>query len=244
MANYYSIFNIRGLKRFSSSSIFSLFFKSIIFIFLASNILFKFYTVFYYNEFIKALFIVLTTCCVFIILSSRHIKILIFIFGFSFFLFGFRPYDVQSQVFEFIVSLVAITLFFQNLKDNSSNHSNRHIIILLLSYITLSFCSLFLMPIKHIIFNFSLFGLKSSLLQIFNTIPSSSLYPIAGVNRLILFFIFAFQLSSLKNNQEVYRTIFIGIFCGAVLSVVLGLLDFYGIISLAWYRFGTIISPG
>jgi len=148
MTNHFSIFNIRGLKRFSDSSSFLFFLKSIIFIFLASNILFKFYTVFHYHGFIKALFIVFTTCCIFIVLSSKHLKILIFIFGFSFFLFGFRPYDVQSQVFEFIVSLVAITLFFQNLKDNSSNHSNRHIIILLLCYITLSFFSLFLMPLS------------------------------------------------------------------------------------------------
>ena len=50
-----------------------------------------------------------------IVIISSYVKItkniITFLFGFSFFLFGFRPYDVQSQIFETLVLLVTIFYF-------------------------------------------------------------------------------------------------------------------------------------
>jgi len=49
-------------------------------------------------------------------------------FGVSVFLFGFRAYDIQSQVFETVVGLVALTVFFVNLRWKNGAGLNRPLV--------------------------------------------------------------------------------------------------------------------
>jgi hypothetical protein len=212
--------------------------------FLFANVVYRFFTLNDHGSFIEGLFIFLGMCSLFVILFPKYLRMLGFLFGLSFFLFGFRAFDVQSQIFETIVAFMAITVVAVNLIRGGSTRHNRHLVVFLICYVGLSLFSLLLLPAGLILEDFWFFGLKASLLQIANSVPNGYLYPIAGINRLILFGILALSFSRAKNSYEMFKWLFIGIFTGCVFSAFVGLLDFYKIISLSWYRLGTVITPG
>ena len=94
--------------------------------FLVFNLVIRFCTIFYYppyNGYIAVFFGGLVCCCIFVIFSPKYLKAFLFIFGFSFFLFGFGSIDLQSRVFELIVTCVATTLFAINWRvgDNAQS---------------------------------------------------------------------------------------------------------------------------
>jgi len=214
------------------------------FVFLGANLFYRFSTVFEYIRFAEGLFIFLGVCSLLVMLFPKYLRMLLFFFGASFFLFGFRPYDIQSQVFETVVVFVAITVFLVNLRRNDRSGINRNLFALISCYVGLSLFSVLLLPMGQIVKSFWMFGLKTSFLQVANTTPNTYLYPLAGINRLILFFILAFELSRTKDAREMFKWFFIGIFAGGVFSALVGLFDFYKIISLRWYRSDTLITPG
>ncbi|MBI5675577.1 MAG: O-antigen ligase family protein [Nitrospirae bacterium] len=123
-----------------------------------------------------------------------------------------------------------------NLKENPPQKKNKHLVSLLFLYVALSTLSLFILPLDYITKTYLLSGLKSFANALTHADAGSYLYPIAGVNRLILFFLFITQISSLTDSKNSYKSLFIGTFYGAVLSVILGLLDYYSIMSLSGFR--------
>ena len=108
--------------------------------------------------------------------------------------------------------------------------------VLILYYTILSTLSLLLFNLNYLIKNYCCFGLETFLLHIYNAMPSSNIYSFAGVNRLVLFFIFIFYLSVNRTARDHYKTFFAGLFAGAVLAAIIGILDYYGFVSVAEYR--------
>ena len=103
------------------------------------------------------------------------------------------------------------------------------------AYALVATASLLLLPsavIEHRLF-LEGHGFPRAILGAF---PKDPLYPIASVNRLWLFFLFAFLLSSQSDARPLYRGLFRGIAWAAGVAVVLGLLDFVGLLSLARYN--------
>ena len=241
--------------------------------FLMFNLVIRFCTIFYYppyNGYIAAFFGGLVCCCIFVILFPKYLKAFLFIFGFSFFLFGFGAIDIQSRVFELIVTIVATTLFVINWRAGKGSGQwsvvsgqkgedskqwaaegrertprlNRPLVILILCYVTLSLFSLLLLPVRQIVKDLWFFGFLDAFFYLFIG-PLYGIYlPVTEVIQLALFVVLILQLSSTINCRENFKFLFSGIFSGAVFCALIGLLDFYGIISLAWYRFGTTASPG
>lgn len=215
--------------------------------FLVFNLVIRFSTIFNYppyNGYIAAFFGVIISCCMFMILFPRYLKAFLFLFGFSFFLFGFGSIDVQSRVFELIVTCVATTLFVINWRAKETYQLNRPLVILIVCYVVLSLFSLLLLPVRLILKDLWFFGFPDAFFYLL-TGPLYGIYlPVTAVIQLALFVILAIQLSSSSFSVELYKSLFIGIFSGAVFCAFIGLLDFYGIISLAWYRFGQTVSPG
>lgn len=226
--------------------------KFMVLAFLGLNLWYRFSTVFDYSRFVGGVFLFLGVCSLVVVLFPRFLKAFLFLFGVSFFLFGFRSYDVQSQVFETVVGFVAITVFLVNMRgawgrahgagregqraEDGRVGLNRQLVGLLLCYVGLSVLSLMVLPVGHIVKDFLYFGVKSSAMGVANAIPNSQLYPFSGINRLILFFVLAYGLATSVNAREQYRWLFVGLFVGTVFCAFLGLLDFYGIVSLDWYR--------
>ncbi|HIJ41635.1 MAG TPA: O-antigen ligase family protein, partial [Deltaproteobacteria bacterium] len=75
-------------------------------------------------------------------------------------------------------------------------------------------------------------------MQVANASPNSHLYPLSGINRLVLFLVLAYGLAMSVNSREQYRWLFVGLFVGTVFCALLGLLNHYGIVSLSWYGIG------
>jgi hypothetical protein len=70
--------------------------------------------------------------------------------------------------------------------------------------------------------------------------PKDPLYPIASVNRLWLFVVFAGLLAVESDGRALYRRLFRGIAWSAIAAVVLGLLDFTGVLSLDRYNLSNL----
>jgi O-antigen ligase len=210
--------------------------KIFIFIYLSGNILSRLYAVSYHGLAIAVLSLFLLGVCFFLSIFPEYLKISFFLFGVSFILFGFRPYDIESQVFEYIISLLSLTLYGNHLRSKGPLNINKNLTVLFLCYIILSTLSLLLFNLNHLIKNYYCFGLETFLLHIYNAMPSSNIYSFAGINRLVLFFIFIFYLSINNNARDHYKTFFAGLFTGAVLAAIIGIFDYYGFISIAKYR--------
>ena len=215
--------------------------------FLMFNLVIRFCTIFYYppyNAHIAGFFVVVISCCVFVILFPKYLQVFLFIFGFSFFLFGFGSIDIQSRVFELIVTCVTTTLFVINWRAKETHPMNRRLVVLILCYVGLSLFSLFLLPVRQIVKDLWFFGFPDSFYYLFIGPPYGFYYPVVAVIRFMLFVVLAVQLSISAFSAQSYKLLFAGIFSGAVFCAFIGLLDFYGFFSLAWYRFGTTHVPG
>jgi O-antigen ligase len=272
--------------------------NSLILVFLLFNLVIRFGSIFNYppyNGVIAGFLGVVVSACVFVVCRPKYLKHLLFIFGFSFFLFGFGSIDIQSRIFELIVTLVAMTLFVVNWRagrgrgrirtpveyaplsqvpqlnrrnreverdKNSTGQGgrraekaegekirrspglNRPLVILLLCYVGLSLFSLLLLPVRQIVRDLWFFGFPDCFFYLFIGPPHGFYYPVSAVIRLILFVVLAVQISITTEAQDNYRWLFSAIFSGAVFCAFIGLLDFYGVVPLAWYRFGGTTTPG
>ena len=119
---------------------------------------------------------------------------------------------------------------------------NRRLVVLILCYVGLSLFSLLLLPVRTIVKDLWFFGFPDSFYYLFIGPPQGFYYPVVAVIRLMLFVVLAFTLATIRNSREIFKFLFSGIFSGAVFCAFIGLLDFYGIISLAKYRFGVTAS--
>lgn len=216
-------------------------------IFLIGSLVVRFGTIFYYPPY-NGYIAIFLGCgilgCGFVVIFPKYLKVLLFLFGFSFFLFGFGSIDIQSRIFELIVTCVGTTLFFINKRKKTKNGLNEKLSILILCYVCLSVFSLLLMPVRQIVRDLWFFGFPDSFYYLFISPPYGFYYPVAMVIQLMLFTVLAIQLSEGDDRNITFNYLFSGILSGAVFCAFIGLLDFYGIVPLAWYRFGTTVTPG
>lgn len=164
-------------------------------------------------------------------------------FVFLFPLFGFQPYDRHSQAFEYIVALSIYAMFVMRARNGGHRpvSVNRHIAALMACYCLLSVFSLIMLPLGLMAKNLILMKLNFTS-RIFSTFPNDIVYSFAGVDRLILFSIFAFEFAGSRRLIEHSRSIFLALFYGAVYSAFIGLLEYYHLISLDWYRLSMTID--
>jgi O-antigen ligase len=155
------------------------------------------------------------------------------IFGTSFLLFGFHSYRAQSQVFEGLVAALALALVFRlGRRGRLLPPTSRNVLLpLFVVYVGLAALSLLQLPPK--LLDERLFvegiGIGRAALGAF---PVDPLYPIAAVNRLVLFLVLAVVIARQSDAPSLFRALFRGIAWAAILAVVFGLLDFLGLISL------------
>jgi O-antigen ligase len=159
------------------------------------------------------------------------------LFGASFFLYGFHAYRLPSQAFEQLVTALAFVLLLRRARRDEAPRGGGEGLVLPLfaAYALVATLSLLLLPpavIEHRLF-LEGGGFARAILGAF---PKDPLYPIASVNRLWLFLLFASLLSSQPDARLLHRGLFRGIAWAALTAVVLGLLDFLGVFSLARYN--------
>lgn len=158
------------------------------------------------------------------------------LFGASFFLYGFHSYRLPNQAFELLVTLLALVLLLRRPWGEAVGAGGRGLVLpLFAAYALVATLSLLLLPpavIEHRVF-IEGGGFAQAILGAF---PKDPLYPIASVNRLWLFLLLAALVSSQPDARALYRGLFRGVAWAALVAVVLGLLDFLGVFSLAQYN--------
>jgi len=158
------------------------------------------------------------------------------LFGASFCLYGFHSYRLASQSFELLLTALALALLLRLARGHGAlaPPSGAPAFMLLL-YALLATVSLLLIPVS--VLEHRLFleggGIGHAVLAAF---PNDPLYPIASVNRLWLFVLFAALLAAQSDGRGLYRRLFGGIAWSAIAAVVLGLLDFSGVLPLDRYN--------
>ncbi len=159
------------------------------------------------------------------------------LFGASFFLYGFHSYRVQNQAFEYEVTVLALVFLLSLAREPGPVSRVPHPWVLgaWTLYALLALSSLLLIP--PVVLGQRAFleggGLFTAVLEAY---PSDPLYPFAGVNRLVVFVLFAALLSRHPRGRRLYRVLFRGVAVASFLAVVLGLLDFVGVVSLSGYN--------
>ena len=158
-------------------------------------------------------------------------------FGGSFFLYGFHSYSTKNQAFELGLTALCAVLVLRLLREPPTRWPPAMSAILPFAvlYALAATFSLLLLPPRVLDHRAFLEGghLGQALLTAF---PKDPLYPIASVNRLWLFLIFAVALSAQAEAVILQRRLVQGIAWAVIAAVVLGLLDFAGVVSLAHYN--------
>ena len=217
------------------------------FVFLAINLLARFSTIFYYppyNNLIAVLLAGVLMASLWVILFPRFLPVYLGIFGFSFFLFGYGSPDIQSRMFELIVSCVATTLVLININNKQLRIEKNHVRTFLLLYSALSFFSLLVTPLRQTFNDMAYFGFPENLFYLFITETYGYYYPVGSILRLILFVILAFEISRQEEKNKCLSHLFVGILAGTIFCSFIGILDYYNIISLVWFRLGSTSTPG
>ena len=158
------------------------------------------------------------------------------LFAFTFPLYGSNAFFVYSHVFEFIITLITFIIIITNTRIRDSQTINVQLRNYIALYIILACTSLLLLPAAYLYGTLVLWGFRDFSSAVFFAIPNSIFYPLAGVNRLILFFILIYQLAKRSDAKNLYRQIFVSMLIGAVFAAVAGILDQYNIFILDWYR--------
>ena len=173
---------------------------------------------------------------VFLCFFPRFLNWILFLFALTFPLYGGHSYSAYSHVFEFILSTLTLVLIILNFKTGKLNNRKFSLVGLLSLYIFISFVSLLLLPISFLVQSIALWGLRDFSRAVFVSVPDSIFYPLAGVNRLVLFFTFVYQLSRRPDGNKSFYLLFLGILFSAVMAASIGFLDQYHFINLNWYR--------
>jgi len=134
--------------------------------------------------------------------KRKFLFFLLFVFGSTFFFFGFRSYDVQSHFFEMEVALLSFVVLVKHRNSLSCTVRNNIFILLLLFYCCLALCSLFLLPLQDIFAKIRLWGIRDFSFFVLNATPELPEYSIAAVNRLLLFSLTAVLLAYSGNSAE------------------------------------------
>jgi len=92
-----------------------------------------------------------------------------------------------------------------------------------------------LVPIRRIIIDASYFGFINYFYQIYSSTPENYLFAVASINRLLLYVSLVIILAGNNNSKEIYKKLFCGIAAGTVFSIILGLFEYFNIISIDWY---------
>jgi O-antigen ligase len=163
-------------------------------------------------------------------------KYILFLYGASFPFYINHSWRVHTAIFEFLTAVLAVALLLTTIKSTAiRNRLNPVFAWVFFLFATISCLSLQLLP-EQVFAKLMQWSFMSSAISIFTALPPDPLYSVAAVWRLLLFIVFITALSLRKDYVDVYRLLFIGTLFGGMWSSVVGLLEYFHLISLLWFR--------
>ncbi|KJR41111.1 O-antigen polymerase [Candidatus Magnetoovum chiemensis] len=170
---------------------------------------------------------------IYTVVFPNRLSILFLIIGISFIFFGFRPYDYQTQIFDFMLATLSMSLLIVNYRYHSSARLNKTIITLLTAFVLVSILSSYRI-ILDVIRDAS--SLREFLRNSFDPKADTIFYTVSQINRLVIVFILTINLAMLEKAHENYKHFFVGLYIGAFIASFIGTLDYYGLISLSLFK--------
>jgi hypothetical protein len=158
------------------------------------------------------------------------------LFGATFLLFGFHSYRPHSQVFALALSGFGIALALRLARGaTGADPAGRRLFRLFGPFAALAALSLLLLPARVLEHRLYLEGGGIGR-AVLNAFPKDPLYPIASVDRLLLFVVVSGLLAAQPDGRALCRSLFRGVAWAALASALLGLLDFAGWLPLSGYN--------
>ncbi|MBN2108350.1 MAG: O-antigen ligase family protein [Deltaproteobacteria bacterium] len=168
--------------------------------------------------------------------QQRLIKYILFLYGASFPFYINHSWRVHTAIFEFFTAMLAVALLLTTIKNNSfRNRLNPVVAWFFFLFAAICCLSLQLLPEQNF-FQLMRRSFMSSAITVFNALPYDPLYSVAAVWRLLLFMAFVSALSLREDYDKCYRFVFIGALCGGLWASLVGLLEYFNMISLLWFR--------
>lgn len=181
---------------------------------------------------------VLTTVFVLLILVRLFpglLQYLCLLLGLTLPLFGFQSYTLYNQAFELCVATLGCLLLFGRGGFGLFDAPGR-LAGMTAGYVLLALFSLLLLPLASFYDTLLLWGPFDFANRVFFATPNDPFYSLAAGNRLLVFFLTVVLLSRHSAAPKLFRNIFAGSAAGLIIACLLGLLDLFGVFSLAWYR--------
>lgn len=164
------------------------------------------------------------------------VRRIMFLFGLTLPLYGFQPYTVHSQLFEFWLVILAGIFLHRSFTEEREERGPGIGMALLGGYVLLAVLSLLVLPLTEIRHLAGLWGWADLFRLAQTSLPENPLFSILSVHRLVLFFLLILFISHSRNADAVYRALFSGCGTGALLACALGLLNQSGLFDLSLYR--------
>jgi len=169
------------------------------------------------------------------LLNKYFQRYLLFAFGCGIPLFGSAPYSLHSFFFELFLCVIAVVIIVNSERKYLMGGRN-FVFPLLVTFLLLACFSLLLLPVheffeKMILWNPGVFWAAVS----FAT-PEDPLYSFRSVNSLFLYCFFITVLASFTDGKALFKNLFIGFLFGAFWSALVGIMGYYGLIDLEWFR--------
>ncbi len=209
---------------------------SLIFLYLSANVAVRLPILFQYPLILQGIIFAALFGCFFLFVYPRFFKIFLFLFACSLPWYGSHSYHIHNIVFELFISVFAVICLVQKRQQAKFDSINNKLALLIGCYILLACFSLLLLPFSHIGSILHLWGWRDFFSAVLHAAPESILYPLSAVNRLLLFFVFIFQISTHAENNRLFRIVFSGLVSGAVLAAFIGILNHYQWFPLEWLR--------
>ena len=107
-------------------------------IFLTGNLWLRLSEVWHYSTIIRTVIVMALCAGILVFVFPKYIKQVLFLFGLSFFLYGFHSYSIYSQLFEILVTIFSLSFVFIGIRTRDCRKKSTRLMIWILIYIALS----------------------------------------------------------------------------------------------------------
>jgi O-antigen ligase len=217
--------------------------KILLFCFFTVNFLVRWQIVFS-ESLLLTLVVGLALCALFFCITvfPRYLRYPLWGFAFTFPLFGaISALFTSVYVFEFLLSVQSVALLLVAVRYNFPIIKYNVLSLLLFLYFCYSAFSILLFPLDDykVLFDPELFF--DGWINLLYASNCTSLYSIAGVNRLGIFLFSTLLIACQDNARILFKGIFVSMFFAAVLSAIIGVLNVAGV---PYLGFSTGIHEG
>jgi len=172
---------------------------------------------------------------VFLFTFRHHTSKALFFFVGSFIFYGSHSYSTHNIVFELLVAQFGLGLLLSQVASPSNLPLNSSLNKALALFGLMALVSLPWIPGAPFFSRFSLWGPQDTFNAMLLSAPGTWEYSVTSVLRVFMYGSWVYLLSQRSDRIQLYKHIGAGLISGAMIAVVIGLLEHQGLYSLGWF---------